>query len=190
MLDGTMHRIEEALQQDIDRKKKHDIAVVVDRISLLEELDRPRLVDSLETALRLGKGLVQIRSAAPNGKTQDHVFSEYFACEDCGINLPEIEPRMFSFNSPYGACTSCQGLGEKLEVDPKLVIPNPNLSLAEGAVFPWARASHKVGRQGFFWWKLEEVAKEYGFSLRTPARELPKPILDIVLYGSGEDFEG
>ena len=106
---------------DIDRKKKNSIEVVVDRLVVSEDIDRHRLVDSLETALRLGKGMVMVN---------DMLFSEHFACEECGINLPEIEPRIFSFNSPFGACSGGQGLGEKLEVDLKLVIPNPKLSIA------------------------------------------------------------
>ncbi len=145
-----------------------------------KDLERSRLVDSIETALKLGKGIVIVK---------DLLFSEHFACEYCGISLPEIEPRLFSFNSPYGACPSCQGLGKKLEVDPKLVIPNPNLSIAEGAIFPWARASHKVGRQGYFHWQLQKAADEYNFSLDTPVKNLTKEILEIVLYGS-EGFEG
>jgi excinuclease ABC subunit A len=180
-IDGFAHRIEEALEKELDRKKKHSIEVVVDRLVAGADLDRPRLVDSLETALKLGKGIViisQQKSAA-----EDFVFSEHFACERCHISLPEIEPRLFSFNSPFGACPACQGLGEKLEVDPKLVIPNARLSLAEGAIFPWAHASHKIGRQGFFWWKLEEAAEKHRFSLDTPVQDLSKKIIDLVLYG-------
>ncbi len=211
-IDGITYRIEEAFQKELDRKKKHDIEVVVDRMTIEKDMDKPRLVDSLETALKLGKGMVianqrlttHEQRATPDDKPRDEnvvsrklsaiksrdiVFSERFACEACGINLPEIEPRLFSFNSPFGACPSCQGLGEKLEVDPKLVIPNSNLSLAEGAIFPWAHASHKIGRQGFFWWRLEELAKEYNFSLRAPAKNLPKEKIQLVLYGAG-GFEG
>jgi excinuclease ABC subunit A len=184
-VDGIVHRVEEALQKELDRKKKHSIEVVVDRIVAGTDLDRPRLVDSLETALKLGKGIAII--ARP--EKPDMVFSEHFACENCHVSLPDIEPRLFSFNSPFGACPACQGLGAKLQVDPALVIPNPRLSLAEGAVFPWAHASHKIGRQGFFWWKLEEAAKKYGFSLDTPVQDLPKKVVDLVLSGDGE-FEG
>ncbi|MDO8470736.1 MAG: excinuclease ABC subunit UvrA, partial [bacterium] len=187
-VDGIVWRLEEALERELDRQKKHTIEVVVDRLVIDKGLDMSRLADSIETALKLGKGLVGIHSSKAKNE-KDMLFSERFACEECGINLPEIEPRMFSFNSPYGACPSCQGLGEKLEVDPKLVIPNPRLSLAEGAIFPWARASHKIGRQGFFWWKVEELAKKHGFSLRTPVQDLPKKVLDLVLQGDG-DFEG
>lgn len=186
-VDGIVERVEEALSRELDRKKKHSIEVVVDRLPIEESPDRTRLVDSLETALRLGKGTVIIsqKPKANSLKSEDLVFSERFACEDCGISLPEIEPRIFSFNSPYGACPSCQGLGEKLEVDPKLVIPNQNLSIAEGAIFPWAKASHKIGRQGFFWWKLEELAEERGFSLRAPLKDLDKKTVSLVLYGEG-----
>lgn len=195
-IDGVMHRLEEALELELERKKKHTIEVVVDRLVMEPEMDRTRLVDSLETALKLGKGVVLIHT-----EKKDLVFSERFACEKCGISLPEIEPRLFSFNSPFGACPSCQGLGEKLEVDPALVVPNSNLSIAEGAIFPWARASHKIGRQGFFWWKLEELAQRHKFSLRVPVKELSKKAIDIILYGgsgsrggaqgsSGDEFEG
>jgi excinuclease ABC subunit A len=186
-IDGVVHRLEEALELDLDRKKKHSIEVVVDRLVVEKDIDRTRLADSLETALKLGKGLVVVQNT--KYKIQDTVFSEHFACEECGISLPALEPRIFSFNSPFGACSSCQGLGEKLEVEPDLVMPNKNLSLAEGAVFPWAKASHKIGRQGFFWWKLEELAQEYRFSLRVAVKDLDKKILDLILYGAGE-FEG
>ena len=184
-IDGIVWRLEEALEKELDRKRKHTIEVVVDRLVIEKDLDRARLADSVETALRLGKGVV---SVARQG-AKDLLFSERFACEECGINLPEIEPRIFSFNSPYGACPSCQGLGEKLEVDPTLVIPNPRLSIAEGALFPWAHASHKIGRQGFFSWKLEELASQEKFSLTVPVNNLPKKVIDLILQGN-EGFEG
>jgi len=180
-IDGIIYRVEEALEKTLERKKKHSIEVVVDRLILDKDLDKSRLVDSLETALKLGKGVVMVN---------DLVFSEHFGCEECGISLPELEPRLFSFNSPYGACPACQGLGEKLEVDPKLVIPNPNLSIAEGAIFPWAYASHKVGRQGFFWYQLEELAEKYNFSLDVPVKELAQKTIDLILYGEGESKKG
>lgn len=190
-IDGIIYRIEEALEKILDRKRKHNIEVVVDRLIIEKGLDKSRLVDSLETALKLGKGIVVISSKlkTQSSKPKDIIFSEHFACEECGVSLPELEPRLFSFNSPFGACSACQGLGEKLEVDPKLVIPNSNLSIAEGAIFPWAHASHKIGRQGFFWWKLEELAERKRFSLDVPVRELPKNVIDSILYGDGE-FEG
>lgn len=189
-IDGIIYPIEEALEKNLEKYKLHNIEVVVDRMILEKNLDKLRLVDSLEMALKLGKGVVMINwRAEPNKKTSDLIFSEHFACERCGVSLPEIEPRLFSFNSPYGACPACQGLGEKLIFDPKLVIPNPNLSLAEGAIFPWAHASHKVGRQGFFWYMLEEMARENNIDLYTPVKNLSKEKLDLVLYG-GNGFEG
>lgn len=191
-VDGTIYRIDEVLEKILDRNKKHNIEVVVDRLILDKDLDKSRLVDSLETALKLGKGIVIVgvsdrsrRSLArmKESNISDIIFSEHFACENCGISLPELEPRLFSFNSPYGACPDCQGLGEKLVIDPKLVIPNPNLSIAQGAIFPWAHASHKVGRQGFFWYQLQELAERYNFSLDVPVKQLPKEIVDLILYG-------
>jgi len=183
-IDGIVHRVEEALAIDLDRNKKHSIEVVVDRLVLDEELDKPRLVDSIETALKLGKGIVII-----NQKAGDQIFSEHFACEDCGISMPEIEPGLFSFNSPYGACPACHGLGSRLEVDPKLVIPNYNLTISEGAIFPWAHASHKIGQQGYFFTQLQDLAQKQKFSLDDPVKDLPKKIIDMILLGE-EGFEG
>jgi len=190
-IDGIIYRLEEALEKSLERKKKHNIEVVVDRLILDKDLDKSRLVDSVETALKLGKGIVIIEQKTKNKKqkTNDLIFSEHFACEECGISLSELEPRLFSFNSPYGACSSCQGLGEKLEVDPKLVIPNPNLTIAEGAIFPWAHASHKVGRQGFFWWQLETLSERESIDLYAPVKNLSKEKINLILYGSGS-FEG
>jgi len=211
-IDDILYRVEEVLQRTLDRKKKHNIEVVVDRLILDKDLDKSRLVDSLETALKLGKGIVIVgvldlsarrRALLEGEKVQsnkgrrpikqsnisDIIFSEHFACEECGISLPELEPRLFSFNSPYGACPACQGLGEKLEIDPKLVIPNPNLSIAEGAIFPWAHASHKVGRQGFFWYQLEELSERENIDLYTPIKNLTKEKINLILYGSS-GFKG
>ena len=186
-IDGIIYRVEEALGKTLDRQKKHNIEVVVDRLIIDKDLDKSRLVDSVETALKLGKGIVIVnQNLKPKYlKPNDLIFSEHFACEECGISLSELEPRFFSFNSPYGACPACQGLGEKLEVEPSLVIPNPNLSLEEGAIFPWAHASHKIGRQGYFWWQLTDLAEKCKFSLHTPVKNLSKKILDIILYGNG-----
>ncbi len=213
-MDGGVYPIEEALATKLDKNKKHTIEAVVDRLVLPtrrgggeKELDRSRLVDSLQTALRLGKGIVvvsvvnvvtakkrslqqieQLQQASP--KASDVTFSEHFACPDCGISLQELEPRTFSFNNPYGACPDCTGLGEKLEVDPNLVIPNKNLTIAEGAIFPWSRASHKVGRQGYYFWKLSELAQQHKFSLDVPVKELSQKALDLILRGNGHKFEG
>ena len=208
-IDNIIHRTEEALNLELDKAKKHNIEVVVDRLVLDQELDKPRLVDSIETALKLGKGIAIVGHAMSNGTShvqrtmEELIFSEHFACEECGISLPELEPRLFSFNGPYGACPSCQGLGQKLEVDPKLVIPNSNLTLAEGAIFPWAHASHKIGRaglpagraglpagrQGYPWLQLQELSRTHKFSLDVPAKELPEKIISLIMYGA-EGFEG
>ncbi|OGZ26945.1 MAG: excinuclease ABC subunit A [Candidatus Nealsonbacteria bacterium RIFOXYB1_FULL_40_15] len=184
-VDGAVLSAEEASSRALEKNKKHNIEVVVDRIILDGSLDRSRLADSLEIALRIGKGIVMV-----NCNDKDAIFSEHFACEECGISLPELEPRLFSFNSPYGACSECTGLGEKLEVDPSLVMPNPNLTLAEGAVIPWMRASHKIGRQGYFWQKMAEASEKHGFSLHEPVKNLKKQDVDIILYGDGRSFEG
>lgn len=190
-IDGIIDRVEEVLTRNLDRNKKHNIEVVVDRLVIEKDIDRPRLVDSVEQGLKIGKGIVIVTKLQEQKRSasSDILFSERFACEQCGISLPEVEPRLFSFNSPYGACPSCTGLGQKLEVDPDLVIPNPNLSIAEGAIFPWAHASHKIGRQGFFWYQLRELADLENIDLDVPVKNLPKSKLNIILYG-GHGFEG
>ena len=180
--------IEETLGKSLARHKKHNIEVVVDKLIIEKKIDKTRLVDSLETALKLGKGTVIIENLKlkiKNLKTKSEnlVFSEHFACENCEISLPELEPRLFSFNSPYGACSSCQGLGERLEVDEEMVLPNKNLSLFEGAIFPWAHASHKIGRQSYFWQQLNKLAKKYKFSLDVPIKDLSPKIINLILYG-------
>jgi len=186
-VDAKIYLMEEAVELDLDKQKKHNIEVVVDRLILDKDLDRSRLADSLETALRLGKGIVIIGQK----EKDDLIFSEHFACEECGISLSELEPRLFSFNNPYGACPECTGLGEKLEVDPELVIPNKNLTIAEGAIWPWSRASHKVGRQGYYYSKLLELSNKYNFSVDEEFKNLPQKIVDIILYGDKSgDFEG
>jgi len=192
-IDGNIFQVEESLEKPMDKQKKHDIEVVADRLILDKDLDRSRLVDSLEIALRLGKGIVIINKKSSkkvdDERENDLIFSEHFACEECGISLPELEPRLFSFNNPYGACPECTGLGEKLEVDPELVIPNKRLTLSEGAIWPWSRASHKVGRQGYYYSIMSGLAAKYNFSLDEEVKDLPKKIIDIILNGDG-DFEG
>jgi excinuclease ABC subunit A len=186
-IDGVILLVEESADKPMDKQKKHNIEVVVDRLVLDKDLDRSRLVDSLEMALRLGKGIVII--GQKNDPEKDLIFSEHFACEECGISLSELEPRLFSFNNPLGACPDCTGLGEKLEVDPELVIPNKRLTLAEGAIWPWSRASHKVGRQGYYYSLLTTLALKHNFSLEEEVKDLPKKVIDIILYGD-DDYEG
>ncbi len=179
--DGEIMRIEEARDVTPDPKKKHTLEVVIDRLVVERELDKARLRDSLETALKIGKGFLMV-----NNTSEDILFSEHLACAACGISLFDLEPRAFSFNSPYGACPACTGLGSTLEVDALLVLPNPKLSLLEGAIQPWSRAAHKVGRQSWYWWMLEDLASRHGFSLTSPIKELPKKIIEIILQGDGE----
>lgn len=200
-LNGIVYHIEEVLTKEFNRYKRYDIDVVVDRIELEEEKDtndKIRISDSVELALKIGKGLLTVQiNGNGNGedtlqkdKGKEYVFSEHFACKKCGFSMPEIEPRSFSFNSPYGACSECTGIGSKLEVDPKLVIPNPNLSLAQGAIEPWMRASHRVGRQGWYWWKLSEFASRHHFSMDTPVKNLSKKVIDLILVGDVEYEDG
>ncbi|MBI4415269.1 MAG: excinuclease ABC subunit UvrA [Candidatus Kerfeldbacteria bacterium] len=196
-IDGTVISIEEALDMDLDKQKKHTVEVVVDRMSISEGMsekaqssDKSRLADSLETALELGNGLVSVQIAAEDGVSvakgegQELLFSEHFSCPHCSIDLPPIEPRNFSFNSPHGACPVCTGLGTKLEVDPDLVIPNTNLTLAQGAIRPWSRTS---SNQTWYFRILDTVAAKHGFSVNVPVKGLTKKQLEVVLFGTGEE---
>ncbi|MBM4428897.1 MAG: excinuclease ABC subunit UvrA [Chloroflexi bacterium] len=177
-------------QIDLERYKAHTIEAVVDRLILLDgqegepAVDQSRLADSVETALRLGGGMVRV--VLEDGS--EYLYSEHLACAYCGINLPELEPRSFSFNSPHGACPSCTGLGTLLEIDPDLVVPDRTLSLAEGAVesspFNLAR---NADEDSYFAQLLEAVAQHYGFSLETPIQDLTPQQMHILLYGSADE---
>ncbi len=183
-LGGEVIRLEEALSQKLDPKKKHTIEVVIDRFSIDSDLERSRVLDSVETALKVGKGRIKVVTSNKRQETSHEVmFSEQLACADCGISMPPIEPRLFSFNSPYGACAYCTGIGSTLEADSDRVIPNKDLSLAEGAIFPWSRASHRVGRQSWYWWMLSDLAERYKFSLDVPVGKLSSSVMNIILYG-------
>ncbi len=160
----------------LDKNKKHNIEVVVDRL-VVENGIKTRLTDSLETALRQANGLLLIDVV---GQKQI-LFSEHFACADCGISVEEMAPRMFSFNSPYGACEGCKGLGTTMEVDPDLVVPDPKLSIEEGAIEPWGE-----GRDGWYWGQLKTVAKDLRFTLDTPWEKLTKDQQKVVLHGAGD----
>ena len=194
-VDGELMSMDEAAEMELNPKKSHNIEIVVDRMNGDEEIDRVRLVDSIEMAIRMGKGLIVISRVSAssaknqNSKTEDILFSENFACPKCGFSLPEIQPRTFSFNSPYGACARCSGLGTEMDVDPDMAIPNKKLSISEGAVKPWMSASHRVGRQGYFWYILREMAEKYDFSLEVPVKNLSSEDLNIILNGD-EEFEG
>lgn len=178
-VDDKIYDIEEDIR--LDKNKKHTIEVIVDRLKI-DLSNRKRLADSVETALKLGDGEIMVHDM---GEEVDILFSERFACAICGINLPEIQPRSFSFNSPHGACSTCMGLGTKLEVDEELVLPNPRLTIMEGAIRPWSRASASMT-----WFEriLDAVAKKHDFSLNIPAGELSKEARDIILYGTGDEI--
>jgi len=178
-IDGKMYSIEEASDLDIDKQKKHRIEVVVDRLEMNLE-DKKRITDSLDIALDLGNGVVIIYLP---GEDKDLLYSEYFSCPKCDLNLPKIEPRNFSFNSPHGACPDCTGLGTKLEVDPDLVIPNKNLTLAQGAIRPWSRTA---ANQTWYFKMLENVAKANKFSVNVPVSKLTQKQIEIVLNGTGD----
>jgi excinuclease ABC subunit A len=168
-VDGKVYEIPEV--PALNKKIKHDIEIVVDRLSAAAS-NRKRLNESVETALRYGNGMVEVLG----GKLK--VYSEKFACPVCGISLDEITPRIFSFNSPYGACPKCSGLGDKLEFDPDLVIPDASLSIAEGAIACWGEAGT------YFVSRLASVGKAYGFDIDTPIKKLNKAQLKVILYGS------
>ncbi len=190
-LDGIVYKMEEVVEKALDKNKKHNIEVVIDRLVLDKSPDRIRITDSVETGLKLGRGMLVVsQKIKGNKESKDLVFSKHFACEECGVSLSELEPRLFSFNNPYGACSECTGLGEKLEVDPDLVIPNKNLTIAEGAIWPWMRASHKVGRQSYYWVRLSELAEKYKFSLDEEFKNLDPKIVKVILHGDGLGFEG
>ena len=172
-VDGQVRELDE--QIDLDKKYKHDIAVVVDRLVMKEGLRR-RLTDSVETAARLADGLVDVELA--DGPTL--TFSEKFACVHCGISLPEIQPRVFSFNSPHGACPACHGLGSTREIDPELVVPDGSVSIAKGALLPYGQLSF-----GWLEQAIESVAQTFGVDLETPWDELPEEQRDLFLYGTG-----
>lgn len=160
----------------LDKNKKHTIEIVVDRV-VIRPGSATRLADSLETALKHGEGV--ILAVVVDG--EEIVFSENFACVDCGVSIPEIAPRLFSFNNPFGACPECTGLGFKMELDPDLVIPDKNLSVHQGAVEPWLKSLNGMRY-------LDAVAEHYGFDLDTPVREMDPAYLDKLLYGTGKDI--
>jgi excinuclease ABC subunit A len=167
----------------LEKNKKHTIDVVVDRLIIHSASrngsaadDAARAADSVETALRLGQGVVKV--AIQGG--EEHLFSEQFACVYCGISLPEIAPRSFSFNSPHGACPACSGLGTTLEIDPDLVVTNPDLSIEDGAIVPWSKTN---AANSYFLQLLHAVARTCGFSTKTPFRDLSPAHKNILLYG-------
>jgi excinuclease ABC subunit A len=174
-IDGSLRDLDEEIV--LDKNKKHQIEVVVDRLIIKEKIEK-RLSDSLETGLNLSGGIVKIEDQDGEGR----IFSEKFACVDCGVSYSEITPRMFSFNSPYGACPACGGLGNKLYLDPELIVPNPEFSIREGALDPWAKRNSV-----YFHQILDALSEHYTFDIYTPFKKLPDHIKHVLLYGSGEE---
>ena len=183
-IDNVLYDIEKS--PNLDKKLKHDISVLVDRIVLNSKLGN-RLAESIETAVNLSNGLVFVEyedETLPQKfrKIEKLIYSTKFACPESGFTIEEIEPRLFSFNSPYGACEECEGIGMKLNVDPNLVIPDERKSIADGAIEPWAKSTTLYYAQ-----TLASIAKHYGFSLDEKWKKLPKKIKDVILYGSDEE---
>ncbi len=180
-VDGEMFEVTDDIP--MDRYKQHTIEVVIDRLVIKEGLDR-RLADSIETALKMGKGLVTLSSQAPDQKDDiwhDDLYSEHYSCPESGFTMPELEPRMFSFNSPFGACPECTGLGTKTEFDPELCIPNKSLPLRDGAIVPFVYKSGEVKD----WWPqvLDAVGRAAGFDANGPVSKLTEEQLHIIYYG-------
>ncbi len=189
-VDGALKELSDKIS--LDKKKTHNIDLVVDRLQV-ETKSKQRLNDSIETALKAGKGTIVI-SQSNKPSSEEILFSERYACPMCGVSVAELEPRLFSFNSPYGACPSCHGLGTKVEVDKDLVVPDTSKSIAEGALSPWRK-----GGRGYILYHralIREFAQQTGINLNTPFRKLPENTRKAILYGSkevdiwGRPFEG
>jgi excinuclease ABC subunit A len=180
-VDGEFYELEDPPK--LDKKLKHDIEVVVDRIVIREGLEQ-RLAESFESALQLADGVAVaefVEPASSSAPARQIVFSAKFACPVSGFTIPEIEPRLFSFNNPAGACPTCDGLGDQLRMDPDLIIPDPGLTLSGGAVAPWGRSSSPLQTQ-----TLEALAKTFSFALDRPWSDLPERVRTIILHGTGE----
>ena len=178
-VDGQFHELDDP--PTLDKKFRHDIDVVVDRIIVREGLET-RLADSFRTALDLADGIAILETAPKEGEPERHTFSENFACPVSGFTIPEIEPRLFSFNAPFGACPDCDGLGVELFFDPNLMVPDVTLSLANGAIAPWRK-----GKSPYFIQTIEAIAKHYEFDAKARWKDLPAHVQQVLLYGSGEE---
>lgn len=185
-LDGTVMELDEAENKDLDKQKKHTIDIVIDRLIIEQEdsdkSNKMRLYDSIEKALEIGNGYLKIYYV---DKNRDDFYSEHFACPDCKISLPEISPRSFSFNSPHGACPHCQGLGSILEIDPKLILPNPRLTILEGAIRPWSKTA---STSTWYMSGLKAMAKVNSIPLDKPVGKLEKDQLKKILYGTDDQY--
>ncbi len=183
-LDGEVQTIEQALAVDLERFEKHDIDVVIDRVKLSQD-DRSRIAESVELALVKGEGLLRV--LLPDSGV-DELFSEKFACPEHGTFLEELEPRTFSFNSPYGACPDCAGLGYLQQFDPELIVPDPTLSIAKGAIAPWT-GSRSDGGKVFYWDRLRALAEHFDFDVATPWQDLPENARRVILHGTDDAIE-
>src|ERR687884_1954100 len=170
-VDGELRRLEEEIS--LDKKFKHDISVVVDRLQMRPDL-RKRLADSVETAVALAEGIIDIELVDGGEVT---TYSDRFMCLHCGTSMPELEPRMFSFNSPHGACPRCTGLGSQMEIDPELIVPDPSLSLNDGAILPWSTTASNYYEQ-----MTQAIAEKWEVDLETPWEDLPEELRHCFLY--------
>jgi excinuclease ABC subunit A len=177
-IDGQFRSLEEDIK--LDRRRNHTIEVVVDRLIVRGGIER-RLMESIDTALALAEDIVVINTYEGG----DRLFSRRLACVDCGLSMPEMTPRAFSFNSPHGACSECQGLGSMIDFDPRRVIPDESKSLAEGAIAPWAKGDRKLVRD-----QLAALSRDFGIDATVPFAKLPRKSREVVLFGAGKGFEG
>jgi excinuclease ABC subunit A len=179
-VDGKLRRLEESIV--LDKRYKHDISIVVDRLVMRHDL-RKRLADSIETAVAHADGMVDVEEIGADGEQGTvTTYSERFACLSCGTSMPELEPRMFSFNSPHGACSRCTGLGSQMEIDPELIVPDPSLSLGEGAILPWSTSASNYYEQ-----MTQAIAEKWEVNMDTPWQELDEEVRDTFLYGTDGD---
>ncbi|MDR0399175.1 MAG: excinuclease ABC subunit UvrA [Endomicrobium sp.] len=191
-VDNNTYMLDEKIK--LDRYKKHSIDIIVDRIKLSQEL-RSRVAASIETALKESRGIVSVAVVENEKLVSENVYSEQYACVDCGISISEIEPRLFSFNSPFGACPECGGLGNKIEIDENLVVPDKNRSLKQGAIIAWSEPittrtnRWKNSWGGYYWELLSEAAKDNKIPLNVAWKDLTRKQQEILLFGK-DDFEG
>ena len=178
-VDGSLYELDEEIK--LDKNKKHNIEIVVDRLIIREDV-RQRLTDSVETASSLTGGIVMVNLVR---EEQDLLFSQNYACEDCGVSIEELAPRMFSFNNPFGACPVCTGLGTQQKVDPALIVPDEEKSILEGAI--QASGWNNIRGDGISRMYFDALAKKYRFSLDTPFKDLPEKIKTIIFYGTGDE---
>jgi len=179
-IDGVPVNLDEKIS--LDKQKKHTIEIVVDRLVMGAGI-RQRLAESCEAALQAADGVMLVLCQGKEGPVTEHFFSQKNACPDCGVSIPELQPRLFSFNNPFGACPACTGLGIKMEFDPALIIPNPSLSFNEGGVVPYNPDSpwHRS--------RFESIARHFKFSLDTPLKDIPRKAFNTMIYGSEENLE-